>query len=75
MEDEWGMSNILALAIHPHSSSIHPLKDEWVKSRREIHVYKTEEVAVLGKCIDYFSDLVYGHWLGQKGLKIDSMEW
>ena len=34
---------------------------------------ETEEVA-LGKCIDHFSDLVYGHWLGQKGLKIDSME-
>ncbi len=36
---------------------------------------KTGEVAVLGKCIDYVSNLVYGHWLGQKGLKIDSMEW
>ena len=32
---------------------------------------KIEEVAALGKCIDYFSDLVYGHWLGQKGLKIE----
>ncbi len=36
---------------------------------------KKEEVAVLGKCIDYFSGQVYMHWLGQKGLKIDSMEW
>ncbi len=36
---------------------------------------KGEEVAALGKCIDYFSDLVDGHWLGQKGLKIDFMEW
>ncbi len=35
---------------------------------------KTEGVAALGKCIDYFSDLVYGQWLGQKNLKIDSME-
>ena len=32
---------------------------------------KTEEVAALGKCINYFSDQVNGHWLGQKGLKID----
>ena len=36
---------------------------------------KIEEVAALSKSFDYFSDLVYGHWLGQKGLKIDSMEW
>ena len=34
-----------------------------------------EEVAALGKCIDCFSDLVYGHWLGQNGLKIDFTEW
>ncbi len=36
---------------------------------------KAEEVAAIVKCIDYFSDLVYAHWLGQKGLKIDYREW
>ena len=48
------------------------LRDKWDQTQEE---NKREEVAALGQSIDYFSDLVYGHWLGQKGLKIDFMEW